>query len=108
VTRPDKIDYGDAAFDGFQTPSSVHGKPVTDTFGDPVVRGFKPMFLVPTVALAILGAWAIFTPLPALVAVVLGVHARRRGIRGAGVAVVFSMVCVGIGVWAMHSLCYWG
>src|SRR5262245_35014235 len=102
---PDPADYSDAAFRSFASASTVHGDEARDADGNRVYPRWKPLTNVLVCALSLLGAYAVFTPVPAIIGTVLAERGHRRGEPHMRLWLVFSLVCFGLGVWSM--IAYW-
>jgi hypothetical protein len=101
ASGPDRRDYSDAAFNTFASASTIKGGESRDADGNRVYSRPKPLTWVAVYALALLGALAVGTPVPAVVAALLAWRAHRHGERFMRFAFVFSLACVAIGVWMM-------
>ena len=53
--------------------------------------------------LSVAGAIGLLTPLPAVIAVVLGVQAVRRKVPRAGYALAFALIATAVGTWMMFA-----
>ena len=103
-TTPEPEEYGDAAFDAFAGASVTYGGAVHDAEGDRIRQRPRPMTWILVYSLALLGAFAILTPVPALIAAALAERAHRRGEPHMRFALAFCLVCTCIGTWAMLTI----
>jgi hypothetical protein len=102
---PEPADYSDAAFDSFAGASSFHGDEPRDADGNRIYPRHHPLTNVLVAGLSLLGAYAILTPLPALVGAVVAERAHRRGEPHMRLWLGFALVCSALGVWSM--IAYW-
>src|SRR5215831_4700303 len=98
--EPEPGEYSDAAFRSFASASSLHGDETRDADGNRAYPRYKPLTNVLVCALSLLGAYAVFTPLPALIAAFLAERAHRRGEAHMRLWLGFAVVCSGLGVWS--------
>ena len=98
---PTDQDYSDASFEAFAGSSVTHGEELRDAQGNRVYPRWKPLSWVPIVALSFVGAIAILTPLPAVIAAVLAIRAHRRGEPWMLLALGVAVVCTALGTWRM-------
>ena len=100
---PSDRDYSDASFEAFAGSSVTHGEEPRDAAGDRVYPRWQPLTWIPILALSFLGAIAIFTPAPAVIAAVLAIRAHRRGERWMRLALGVAVICAAFGTWRMFT-----
>jgi hypothetical protein len=104
---PEPAEYSDATFDSFAGASSYHGDEPRDADGNRVYTRPSPLTGVLILTLSLLGAYALFTPLPALVAAIVSERAHRRGERHMRWWFAFALACFAAGFWSMANLWNW-